>query len=75
MAEKIVNVGVLKEKAKSAGQKTGQKAKQKITTTGSKLKKSAADKRSKVLNAILDKGIQLTEKQLSSLKNIKKKRS
>lgn len=73
MGEKVVNLGVLKNKAQSVGQNVSQKAKTKIVGAGKKIKNTASSGKTKVVDKILTKGISITEKQLSTLKNAKSK--
>ncbi|MBQ48146.1 MAG: hypothetical protein CMP10_11960 [Zetaproteobacteria bacterium] len=75
MSEKVVNLKALKDKAQTAGKKASSGAKDKISKAGQKIRDTASNRGNRVLSKVLNKGIALTEKQLKSLKNMKKNRN
>ncbi|WP_143478209.1 hypothetical protein [Pseudobacteriovorax antillogorgiicola] len=74
MSEKVVNLKFksLKDRAQVAGEKASTTAIEKFTATRNLIKERASERRRQVVGTIIDKGINLTEKQLNSLKKLQK---
>ncbi len=75
MSEKIISINTeaLKEKATNLAKNAASSTRERISTATSMISEKTKDVRGKALGSILNRGIEMSEKQLKALKKAKSK--